>query len=277
MVNLNFYPGDIFQIYDTAVNRKQDAALRLRLTGIAPQIRVCYNNYRHHFTANTLPSVVADEVGSANKADLMSLYLYKSFVIRSVKRGIREAQLNVISDTCQNCTINSVNSMDHVLPISAFPEFGVHPLNLFPCCSECNSKKNDHIVGGGPGRFLNLYLDQLPNEQYLFPVISQDPDGIYVASFTVDNRNGIDRVLFEIINNHYTALDLCRRMRLASVDTVTNVINQIRIRRANLPVAVITQEIIDVARENMMQLGPNHFKHLLEISLVQNAGFMASI
>jgi len=277
MVNLNFYPGDIFQVYETAVSKKREAALRQRLVNIAPQVRACYNNYQHHFNANTLPTVVADAVGVMHRVDLMSLYLYKSHIIRTIKNDIRDAQVHLISDTCQNCTINSVNSMDHILPISAFPEFGVLPLNLFPCCSECNSKKNNYVAGGGPGRFLNLYLDQLPNEQYLFPVITQEADGTYVASFTVDNRNNIDPNLFQIIQNHYSALDLCHRMRLASVDTVTNVMNQIRIRRANLPVPTILQEIIDVAHENIVHLGRNHFKHLLEISLVQDAGFVASI
>ncbi|WP_220491502.1 MULTISPECIES: hypothetical protein [unclassified Pseudoalteromonas] len=58
--------------------------------------------------------------------------------------------------------------MDHVLGQTEFPEYSVHPKNLFPCCSDCNRKKSDKFVDDkGSQLFLNLFIDDLPKSHYL--------------------------------------------------------------------------------------------------------------
>jgi len=276
MINLKSFPEELMPVYRKAVAKKQDAALRSRLIDIIPKIEKCYKSYKENFDGNSLHAVVSDPVGQNNKADLEKLYSYKSMVIREVREKIRDVQLNIINNTCQNCTISSVNSMDHVLPFSSFPEFCVNPINLFPSCTECNSIKNAYVAEHGDYNFLNLYLDQLPEKQYLFPNIKKDMDGDFIVEFTIDNRNGLAAPLYNLISKHYEALDLFNRMRLNTVDTIRNIQIQISTRKANLALDKIKDEIIKTADENRKFLGFNHFKHLTEIALVENEDFMAS-
>jgi hypothetical protein len=276
MINLKSFPGELLPVYRKAVAKKLDVALKARLKNITPKIEKCLINYKTNFDANTLHLVTADGVGVANKADLEKLYSYKSKAIRDVREEIRTAQLNIINNTCQNCTINSVNSMDHVLPFSAFPEFCVNPINLFPSCTECNSMKNAYVAEHGNYSFLNLYLDKLPNTQYLFPNVKKDKDGDFIVEFTIDNRNNLDQSIYKLIYKHYKALDLFNRMCLNTVDTIRNIQIQINTRMRNLAIEKIKAEIIQTADENRKYLGFNHFKHLAEIALAKSDEFIAT-
>lgn len=75
-------------------------------------------------------------------------------------------------DTCQYCTLNSVNTLDHIIPKENYPEYAVHPKNLFPACSQCNSKKsNKWLDNNNNFEFINLYSHDLPNLQYLLQTL----------------------------------------------------------------------------------------------------------
>ena len=52
-------------------------------------------------------------------------------------------------------------------------------------------------------------------------------DNVPIAKFKVENKNGIDDNLFEIIKNHYDKLSLCERFAAAIDETVINTINDI--------------------------------------------------
>ncbi len=85
MVNMLPYADNVFDIFRNAVMSKRNAALRHRLNNIQPVIQQCFVNYDGHFQANTLPQLASHAVGVANRADLESLYSYKSAIIRKVK------------------------------------------------------------------------------------------------------------------------------------------------------------------------------------------------
>lgn len=126
---------------------------------------------------------------------------------------------NRISNICPNCTVGRVESLDHCIPKSEFPEFSDNPLNLMPCCMYCNSKKSSVWRREGQRVFLNLFLDELPNVRYLF-VQTHIKDGIPVFKFFIDNRNSIENNLYKKIEKHYSTLDLCNVFADNSDDVV---------------------------------------------------------
>ena len=274
MINLKPYPDNIHQVFTEAVLRKKDTALKARLDSITLDVVRCYNSYKEYFEKNQLELLAADAVCAKSQNDLRILYSFKSKVIKDLKRKIDDVQLNIISNTCQNCTINSVNTMDHVLGQALFPEHAVNPLNLFPSCGECNGYKSDTLVKDGKRKFLNLYLDNLPEKQYLFVDIDRDINNDLQWSFNIENRNGLDKDLFNLIKTHYESLYLQKRMRVKSIKYVTELINSINVRRANLSLDKICEEVTKTAEENRKVLGYNHFQYILETSLVQSDDFL---
>jgi hypothetical protein len=274
MYNLVPYNGDCYSVYEQAVARKQDSELRQRLASINEEIKAAYESYSNLFQQNKLEDIASADVFAANRDDLENLYSYKSKVVRELKNKIEKAQVNTIVSTCQNCTINSVNTLDHVLAISKFPEFSVNPLNLFPSCGECNGYKNTSFLKNENRRFINLYLDKLPQKQYLFINLSLDYSDDLIFEYTVENRERIDPDLFQIISNHYESLNLPVRMQRKSIQHFRELINQISVRKANLPIDIIKEEILLVAEKDQKMLGHNYFKSLFEIALVNNDEFM---
>lgn len=215
---MNPYSGDCFPVHQLAVARKNDSDSKRRLLNIERIIQSEYSVYQAHFKANNLYRVKANKVATASKSDLIPLYQYQSKTIREVRDKIRRNQVQTITTTCQNCTINSANTLDHILPKGQFPAFVVNPLNLFPCCSECNSIKKD----SSSSEFLNLYLDPLPNEQYLFVNVQKDRDGELNFNYTIrNNQNKIPANLFSVIESHYHSLKLPERFRLSSVEQIS--------------------------------------------------------
>jgi len=63
-------------------------------------------------------------------------------------------------------------------------------------------------------------------------------------------------------------------MRLKSIEYLSELVNSIEIRKTNLSLNVIVDEIAKTAQRNQQAYGVNHFKYVLEIALVQSPVFM---
>ena len=126
---------------------------------------------------------------------------------------------------CQSCTINDGSTFDHIVPQGEFAEFIVHPKNLINQCGDCNPRKNASWRISGKRTTLNLYLDQLPDVQYLF--VTADVGNLAIeTNFYLENQHGIDPDLFELISKPYQRLDLFRRFSDAA-DSVISSLNNI--------------------------------------------------
>ncbi|MFN7882769.1 MAG: HNH endonuclease, partial [bacterium] len=205
MKNLKPYNNDCFAVHKSAVLKKDEGDLKKRLLKLDSEVEKEYKKFDAMFALNQIETLTPNSTLQASKDDLLTLYNYQSAVIRKVRENIRSQQIQTITSTCQNCTIDSINSLDHILPKSKYPEFVVNPKNLFPCCATCNSKKLNSVGKPGGQQFLNLYLDQLPNVQYLFVNITLDKNGDFDFTFHLNNVGGqVDKKVFALIQNHYT-------------------------------------------------------------------------
>ena len=107
-----------------------------------------------------------------------------------------------LNDKCPVCEAIPANTFDHYLPQSAYQLFAVHPLNLIPCCTECNGHKLKNLFDkNGKRKFWNAYLDKEAKVQYLFCDISEE-NGMPKATFRVEKGKLSDRY-FEIIKNSF--------------------------------------------------------------------------
>ena len=250
--------------------------MQQRLAAIRTDLQAAYVLYSDALSLNDLQSLQAGAHFTPHKDDLLSLYSFKTFTIKQLKNNIDDLQPFPLANVCQNCTINSVNSMDHVLGKAEFPEYSIHPYNLFPSCTECNGYKSTSFARDGVRRFLNLYSDQLPQVQYLFLDVFINSHGDLDYSFVLDKRNHIDQALFTLIQSHFERLYLFKRMKFHSIKYYVELRTSISIRLNDLSWAQVANQITREAQENKANLGNNHFQYVLQSELIRHLLFRNS-
>lgn len=276
MKNLEPYKDEYFEIHCNSVNSKENADLIIRLEAVKDEIEIRYNEYKSAFDSNSLELINNSTVTGQLIDDLKSLYGYQKAVIKKLRKNIDDNQIMAIRGTCQNCSINAVNTMDHYLPESKYPEFTVNPLNLFPSCGECNGYKSSNWKEDGVRIFLNLYLDKLPEIRYLKIDLALDDNNLIDVTFKLD----LEAIPVEyrlLIKNQYEKLNLFDRMKKASNEVITYTENSLRQWGKKLPLDIVIETIVEQTNDERKIFGFNHWKSLLTSDLAQSDLFHQSI
>jgi len=263
-------------VVDSKRNTTADPTYKNRLLALDGNIAAQYQLYEAAFAANNLINSIPQAYTPDQRTDLLKLYSYKAKLIKELKTEITTTAAGRVISTCQNCTINSVNSLDHQLPKEEFHEFVVNPKNLLPSCSECNSYKGDDWRHQGRRLFLNLYLDLLPDERYLFTNI-HFAHNTFEVEFYLQNRYGIDGTLYELLESHYSRLHLCRRFSENLDKVITPFVNTIKPHLKILPLPDIIDNALETERLNRLAFGSNFWESILKIDLLANQDFLTYV
>lgn len=278
MRKLKPYDEDAFNFYKEVVSSKntteKDPTYKARLSSLEGNIEALYKNYDTFFDSNVLQQLVQYGYAGSSKEDLHKLYNYRSKIFQELKVKLTTTETKRIISTCQNCTIGEVSSFDHVVPKDEFAEFVVNPKNLFPSCSTCNSHKSTVWRMGSKRLFLNLYTDPLPEQQYLFVEISASDEAVE-ARFYLNNKNGVDEELYELIQNHYSKLHLCRRFSENIDLVVTPLVNEIEGYINLLPLDTIVGAALEKIEKEKIAFGHNYWQSILKASLLTDAEFLS--
>lgn len=277
MKNLDFYQEDCFDFHQEAINRKNttqtDPNYKQRVRQLNPIIRVEYDELNEIYNDNAvLKEIESHGFEEQEKDDLKKLYSYDSNLIQELKIHLTTIDGAKYS-TCPNCTISEINSFDHYLPKGSFSEFVVNPKNLIPCCQTCNSIKGDIWRRDGERVFLNLYLDKLPETQYLFVDFIINEEGIE-TNYQLNNLNGIEDELYALIESHYKGLNLLERFSENSDEVITEFINSIKPYTERLTIEEIREIVNEGCEENKTSFGFNYWKSILKLELIRNDNFI---
>lgn len=272
MKNSEFFDGDPFTFYKEVCAKKQTPALLARLLAMDADIQGLFDIYDQHFGANTLQQMTAKGYIDPEKASLTELYNYDSLVLRTLKNKLTTSATGRIVK-CQNCTINDVNTFDHVVPQGEFAEFIVHPKNLLCSCGDCNSRKSNVWRQAGHRTTLNLYLDTLPNVQYLF-VTADVGNAAIETTFYLDNRNGVDIDFFALLQSHYTKLNLFQRFADGADTVISSLRNIMEPLRGFHDVAQTRQIVLESVLKDQIAFGPNYWQSVLKLELLNSDDFM---
>ncbi|WP_343746424.1 hypothetical protein [Chitinophaga sp.] len=277
MRNLKSYTGDTFQFYKSVIASKKESSsnfeLKKRLAAIDTSMRLSFIEFDDRFSKNELEELLCCQLTTEQKKDLENLYSYRSKLIQELKITLTTSEFGRVMNTCQNCTINEVNSFDHLLPKNDYSEFTVNPKNLFPSCAACNTYKSKVWKKDGKRAFLNLYLDALPSEQYLFVDITNDGYDLDV-SFLVENRNNIDLSLFSILKNHYEKLHLPERFKENCDNVISPLVSSLSVLKGKISLSDSIEVAKDTSLHNMRHFGNNYWKSILELALLNNNDFL---
>jgi hypothetical protein len=218
MKNIKCYQKDPLSFHKNLVKDSLNKGeIKNNLLKNESEITKTYTDYKDKFNNNNLFTISAYGFDGEDKANLLKLYSSQRKSIIELKIELTTNEFNQRVNTCPNCTIEKVASLDHYIPKDEFPEFSVNPINLVPCCSTCNSKKKENWKDDKNLLFLNLYSDVIPLSQYLFVNVISKTE----FTFELKNVSKIDLTLFKVIESHYDKLNLLQRFREDSDEVIS--------------------------------------------------------
>lgn len=273
MKNSRPYNGDAFRFYKSVCSSKQDAAMNARLLGMDANIRKLYAEYDRHFNANSLELLNANGYINQEKLDLGSLYDYKSAKIAALRDELTTTPTGRVMK-CQNCTINDISTLDHMVPQGEFVEFNVHPRNLMCCCADCNPRRSNVWRRGGRRTTLNLYLDTLPEVQYLFVTVDVGNHAIETSFELINAGNLIDAELFALLLAHYQRLDLYRRFSAGADTVITSLKTTLEPLREFADLATARALALQFVAKERIAFGTNYWQSILKKELLNSDDFM---
>ena len=225
---------------------KSKKTYKERCFAIASKYKNEIEIYDHKFLDNHLEDIVNLHplISNDEKQDYRSLYKYDAALIKQLRLEILTTN-GFINEKCPLCDVNNVQTMDHYIPQAKFPLYSISPKNLIPSCTTCNVSKSENVLEGSRRRYWNVYLDEIPNEKYLYCTLSIQ-NGLLKAIFDIQ-QNNIDDTTFRLPKNTmedqkilqtYSAglgsvieeLSSCiqRMMQYDSTQTIDNVFSSLR-------------------------------------------------
>ncbi|MCU4804552.1 HNH endonuclease [Bacillus cereus] len=133
------------------------------------------------------------------------IFLYNKMVNkRNPARNYYDVLLHQ-SVKCPYCGYGSPTTLDHFLPKTHFPIYAVDPLNLVPCCRDCNSTKLDEILEDG-NSLLHPYYDNFDNERWLYCEIGYFETLAF--NFTIKKPTNWSEVKFKKLQQHFKLFQL---------------------------------------------------------------------
>lgn len=277
MRNLNVFNGGTSDFLDEVIaskrNSSKDPDYKQRINLLSPNIKMLYNDYDTAHNANNHVSLIPNGYVNQEKTDLLKLYTSGNSRLVKLKNSITTVLDNRAMNTCQYCTIAPIGSLDHIVPKGEFPEFSVNPKNLLPACTTCNSHKNENWKENNKTIFLNLYTDILPNDQYLFVDLVITANNIQ-PTFELRNVNNINPDFFELLENHYSRLQLPQRFKKESHKIISEFTNLISASSHLLNENQIKQFVLTKINEDKSVFGSNYYKSILEETLINNQTYL---
>ncbi|WP_333624549.1 hypothetical protein [Sphingobacterium siyangense] len=273
MKNLKPYSENSFAFFETVVKKKRNEDLKDRLDLIKSDIQTKFNDYDTHFQKNILESLSEhDKFSKQQIEDFEELYSYKSATFKKLLITLSTSD-NKRKMGCPYCGIGEVSTFDHYLPQSRFGAFTTHPKNLICCCGKCNPKRGNRWLDANKKRAtLNLYLDILPDVQFLFVEIDIMIDKVE-TKFSLKNSGNINPILFSMIDSHYDRLELCDRFSENSSDIITSFVNTIKTYQNLGNFDSILKNTLEALSKDQNAFGYNHWSTILKIELIKHKDF----
>lgn len=141
---------------------------------------------------------------NVEKADMV--YLYDRKLLKEGRHHYDLLKNSAPHNTCPFCSQRKVRSLDHYLPKTLYPSFSISPMNLVPCCSDCNKDKDTIDASTIEDQLIHPYYDDLGDVIWLgAEVIELEPVAIV---FKVNDFSSTDMVLHARVTNHFDLLGL---------------------------------------------------------------------
>lgn len=259
-----------------AIRDKKHLKTRTPLTTAHPLITQRYQNYAQAIALGALTELQQDAQALQLSAHLRACYDGATKPLKELKQAIQDAQPKRLLKYCPMCGTTLPKTFDHYMPLVRFPEFAVHPVNLVPCCSTCNSTKDDDwLSAAGDRQYLHVYTDLLPDLQIVTVALHQDPvlQGVG-ATFSLQRPAEIPNALWQLIESHFGRLKLIARYDERGNDEIAEILAD---SRAHIDAGGSNARTFLIGRANDRKsvYGRNHWIAVLMDAMAHHMDFDA--
>lgn len=181
----------------------RDRDLKERILKAEAIVEAAEDIYREHGEGAMLHAMEGTRSvgGFITRKEMERLYngtFVKSSRTRSTYAKLKKACIN---DICPLCGQGTVHQLDHYLPITRFPVFGLTAINLVPACSDCNKYKLIHVPSTASEQTIHPYFDEVDDEVWLFgEVVESTPAAV---KFAVTPPASWDAIWAERMKTHF--------------------------------------------------------------------------
>lgn len=193
---------------DLCVSRIENDNLKARAESVADELEEGEAAYSEQANTQSLHSIQEqDHVGQLTRDEMVSLYderlSKKGHPAREIYDSLRAAaKFNI----CPLCGQRQVASLDHYLPKSSHPLFAITPINLVPCCSDCNKAKLAEVGTDAASQTFHPYFDDFDDGIWLVArVVEENPPAVL---FSVASPNGWNEIKVRRASHHFSLLGL---------------------------------------------------------------------
>jgi len=184
---------------------------KVELQNFIPKIVQRANNYDEKATQGELFTLTPIENIPFDKKSLVNLYTSHMSKKNSSGREIYDKLILSAKGSCPFCSQGNPTTIDHFLPktvTNGFPELSIVPINLVPCCKDCNHKKTSTISYVPEEQLIHPYYDNINKERWLFAEVNYEINNEPTIIFYVDCPSVWDEILKARINHHFDTLSL---------------------------------------------------------------------
>jgi 5-methylcytosine-specific restriction endonuclease McrA len=213
-----------------AIRDKKHKTTRTPLTAAHALIKERYEAYADAVVNDALANIERRDEAIRLRDILRACYDSPTEPLKRLKQAIKSAQPKRLLKYCPMCGTTLPRTFDHYMPAVRFPEFAVHPLNLVPCCSSCNSTKDDDWLStAGERQFLHAYTDEIPDLQFVKVTLHEDRALAGVgATFLLERPDGVVDEQWKLIDSHFRRLRLIDRYDERGNDEVAEILSDCR-------------------------------------------------
>ncbi|MES9786481.1 HNH endonuclease [Bacillus pumilus] len=150
---------------------------------------------------------IVHNISTSEMSKVYEVYFVDRPSSRKIGRKVYESILaNSDHNLCPYCSQREVKTVDHFLPKSKYMLFSITPINLLPCCSDCNKDKLDKQSLDENEMLIHPYFDDLNEIDWLNCRVVED---MLPVNFTYEVSNSItDYTLRSRINYQFNLLEL---------------------------------------------------------------------
>jgi hypothetical protein len=181
----------------------KEADLKNRLRQIEEVVEAAEAEYVEYGAAGELYRIVGTKSVGTELTGKQMERIYNNTFVKSAKTRSTYDMLKKAceNDICPLCGQGTVRQLDHYLPITTFPVFGVTAVNLVPACGDCNKYKLAHVPTTASQQTIHPYFDNVEEEQWLFARVKEMKPAALV--FSVNPPDSWDEVKAERMATHF--------------------------------------------------------------------------
>lgn len=275
MRKVRCYSGSSVDFHEEVLKSKHHSAAdpdyKIRMSGRLGVTTQQFDDYDTRFALDTLEGMPHVTLSSNAKNDFLKLYQYGSQPFQKLLRDLSVDENGNTYPYCPYCDIGESGSLDHILPKDEYPVLCDHPKNLIRSCTICNSKKSSVWLDGGKRKYLDLYIDEIPNVQILFVDLKLDAD-VLEYEYYVSNQNSADANVFRMYRNTFDALGLAERYKIQTSEEVSSLISMFRtnIKQFNATDEQLKECVMSNVAEEQKRHGVNYWRVVLKMAICDN-------